>query len=822
MKKFNIVMSGLLLQAGLLIGQTYLEPAEGYRVADFLSDYTRIGAFDIKGDRVFLQDGDTIHVIHAHTGEEIGMYGEPADYKVANYASFVTVSPDEKSIWAGYTSDGNVDDRIYSIDMKSGEWSLKARFPGNYDLLFWKDSILVSGLNSASWGDPNGIFVLDTSGLDQHRLVVEVGGNSAGMALDTLNNLYYGTSYSMDPNAIYMWSRADLEAVIESPGSDTLHISDGVKLTDVPAGVTDCEIDAGFNLVFTMNLFGSQKVLARYKGTFGGGDGYMLDTLALANGEWDWLGSVKTMGDFTIPSIGERIVTFSFGKSLVDLHTANYPPVIRADLPVIFGYENASMDTLDLAEYVTDPDDVENFVFTILGLSDPEVADLQVRGDLLTGQLGNTGQANLLIYGVSGEHEFKLKTEVGTWPLIEDDHTISTMEDVILEPESSWNGSDGTGAFTSASARFHNAYNPEWFAWSGWASSNVRDNITPGWMNQYSAITGSGFDGSANYAVAYTPVPSVIDFTEDKAHAVKGFFVTNSSYAALSMEHGDDYAKKFGGAEGSDPDFFRLDIWGSRDGTATDTIGYYLADFRSENSFKDYILTTWQWVDVSSLGKVDSLQFFLSSSDVGDWGMNTPGYFCLDQLYVLPDGAPYVAQPLENVMMVCGGPDTILDLSTLFVDPDDPDDSIAVSVVYNSSEDILEASLSGKELRLRSQACLVKSTLVDVELVLEGQSGGLSARDTLLVQIEMFTGISGTEDQDIRIYPNPARESLRIFTPVPEVLEISLVSISGSVLYHNPEFEAGQILDLSSLPAGPYIVRIRGEKGIYNKLIQKL
>ena len=93
-----------------------------------------------------------------------------------------------------------------------------------------------------------------------------------------------------------------------------------------------------------MNLFGSPKVLGMWNGSWDGGDGYLLDTLAVAAGEWDWLGSVKSMGDFTTPYIGERILTFSFGQPLVDLHTANYPPYVANpinDLSIISnGFDN--------------------------------------------------------------------------------------------------------------------------------------------------------------------------------------------------------------------------------------------------------------------------------------------------------------------------------------------------------------------------------------------------------------------------------------------------------------------------------------------------
>ena len=110
-------MSGLLMQAVALIGQTYLAPEPGYRVADFLTEFTPVVAFDVRGDLVYIQDGDSVRVINAGTGDELGTYGEPGDYQVNNYPSFLTISPDGKSIWAGYTSDGNVDDRIYSIDV---------------------------------------------------------------------------------------------------------------------------------------------------------------------------------------------------------------------------------------------------------------------------------------------------------------------------------------------------------------------------------------------------------------------------------------------------------------------------------------------------------------------------------------------------------------------------------------------------------------------------------------------------------------------------------------------------------------------------------
>ena len=205
------------------------------------------------------------------------------------------------------------------------------------------------------------------------------------------------------------------------------------------------------------------------------------------------------------------------------------------------------------------------------------------------------------------------------------------FEDVSLGKESFWNGSDGSGSFKSSNLTFINSYNADWFSWSGFACSNITDRKTRGWVNQYSAITGSGYLGSANYAVAYVVGSSSAVF--DKAQAIRGLYITNATYAYYSMKEGDDYSKKFGGANGTDPDYFKVIVDGKdASGKTTATVEFYLADFRSNDSSKDYIIKDWTWLDLSSLGAVKSVEFKLESSDMGAWGMNTPAYFCVDEV----------------------------------------------------------------------------------------------------------------------------------------------------------------------------------------------
>ena len=225
--------------------------------------------------------------------------------------------------------------------------------------------------------------------------------------------------------------------------------------------------------------------------------------------------------------------------------------------------------------------------------------------------------------------------------LIANSQSIATYDNLTLNPNSVWYGSDNSGGFTDSGFFFPNSYTDYgggMFAWYGFAYSNKTDTITAGYTNQFSAITGEGALNSAIYAVSYIYYdwmnnyqmkPNVVHFSNPST--ISGFYATNSTYAYLSMLNGDGtLAKKFGGTSGNDPDWFKLQIKGYRNGNMIDTVNLYLADFRFPNNTQDYILKTWKWVDLSVLGIIDSLSFELTSSDNGAYGMNTPGYFCMD------------------------------------------------------------------------------------------------------------------------------------------------------------------------------------------------
>ena len=219
---------------------------------------------------------------------------------------------------------------------------------------------------------------------------------------------------------------------------------------------------------------------------------------------------------------------------------------------------------------------------------------------------------------------------------------IATFDDLSLGPEPYWNGSDGSGGFVSGSATFNNNYNATYMSWDGFAYSNITDTSASGWTAQYNAITGGGEGSSANYGIGFDPTASgfgteLPTMTLNTAGIIDGLYVTNNNYAYYSMLNGDAYSKNFGGDSGDDPDWFLLTITGKdASGAVVDSVGFYLADYQFADNSQDYIVNTWKYVDLTELGIVKSLEFSLSSSDVGSYGMNTPAYFAMDTVVPEP------------------------------------------------------------------------------------------------------------------------------------------------------------------------------------------
>ncbi|MDD3037864.1 DUF4465 domain-containing protein [Bacteroides sp.] len=113
------------------------------------------------------------------------------------------------------------------------------------------------------------------------------------------------------------------------------------------------------------------------------------------------------------------------------------------------------------------------------------------------------------------------------------------------------------------------------------------------------------------------------NFNETKDYRVKGMYVTNCVFVYKSMTEGSTI---FSGLDkfGKD-DSFKLIIYNP---TKTKKVECYLAEGTN-------ILTTWKWIDLTSLGETNGLKFELTTTRTDENGAMTPTYFCLDAITLI-------------------------------------------------------------------------------------------------------------------------------------------------------------------------------------------
>lgn len=168
---------------------------------------------------------------------------------------------------------------------------------------------------------------------------------------------------------------------------------------------------------------------------------------------------------------------------------------------------------------------------------------------------------------------------------------------------------------------FSHYYAP-WGFGGGFTYTNTTDVNTPGYTN-LSAITGKGQNGKV-YLTAATANEVRLTNLQPATYQFKGAYITNTTYAYLAMHDGNDgntpaLVKKFGA-----DDWFKLTATGyTVSGSKVGSVDFYLAQGTD-------IVNTWKWCDWSAIATADYILFSLSSTDNGEWGMNTPAYFSID------------------------------------------------------------------------------------------------------------------------------------------------------------------------------------------------
>lgn len=158
----------------------------------------------------------------------------------------------------------------------------------------------------------------------------------------------------------------------------------------------------------------------------------------------------------------------------------------------------------------------------------------------------------------------------------------------------------------------------------GFTISNQTDTANAGMYNAFSCIAQSGANSSSSYAVFNSSTDSI---KFNSPVDMESVMLCNNAYAYISMLNGDDFGRAFC-TDSSDYFYVTLTLYNETN-TFLGSDDFYLADFRDG---KSTIVKDWEKMDLSGFNDVSYIKFSFSSSDTGDYGINTPQYFCIDNI----------------------------------------------------------------------------------------------------------------------------------------------------------------------------------------------
>lgn len=181
---------------------------------------------------------------------------------------------------------------------------------------------------------------------------------------------------------------------------------------------------------------------------------------------------------------------------------------------------------------------------------------------------------------------------------------------------------------------------------------------------QYSAAAGAGAESSDTYAIGYIDLyntDGTLSINFDAAVDLESVSVTNSTYTAAVIQNGNGFANPF-----TLDDKLTLYLKGIT-GTDGDNKPIYLEDASGNVITLEFtlaegqtILSDWSLLDLTEFVGVTGLEFSMLTTDIGDYGANTPYYFALDNLSYALHGAPVppagegVPEPSTWALLILG------------------------------------------------------------------------------------------------------------------------------------------------------------------------
>ena len=179
---------------------------------------------------------------------------------------------------------------------------------------------------------------------------------------------------------------------------------------------------------------------------------------------------------------------------------------------------------------------------------------------------------------------------------------------------------------------FEHFYNEEFSYWGGFALTRKFDTDAANGLfeNQYAVYNAAASEGDGALIYYYDSYNEPCDIVLKDATMLTSvrLNLTTYTYASITDEDINSFARTF-----ADGDYLKVVFTAMSADEALDSVECYVVDY---SDGKRFVATNWDIYDLRSLGKgYDAVRVTIETTDVGEYGANTPLYIAIDELNFL-------------------------------------------------------------------------------------------------------------------------------------------------------------------------------------------
>ncbi len=183
--------------------------------------------------------------------------------------------------------------------------------------------------------------------------------------------------------------------------------------------------------------------------------------------------------------------------------------------------------------------------------------------------------------------------------------------------------------YATADLIFEHFYNEEYGYWGGFAQSKMLDADAKNGLyeNQYSAYNTNAASGESfllYYYDSFNEPCDIVCMSQLELRSVK-LNLSTYTYASITDEDINTFARAF-----TDGDYLKVVFTplAADETSVGDPVECYVIDYRDG---KRFVATDWQKFNLN-LPVSARIRVTIETTDVGEWGANTPLYICIDDL----------------------------------------------------------------------------------------------------------------------------------------------------------------------------------------------